>query len=105
GLGAAGAFPRSGTTGLVVNALGQYFGSVPQLTAILQPLLTAVPPATQQITSGTYSDATQFLAATTPLDYYAVKSAYARGALSSTTIDALIAQMLRWPGSSNPDGG
>jgi FAD binding domain/Berberine and berberine like len=94
-----------------VNAIGQYYGTVRELRAILAPLLSIGTPAerarnrasVREVTAGR---ASELLSATTPVDKFASKSAVltSRKLLTSRQVSAAAERLLDWPGSGNPDG-
>jgi FAD binding domain/Berberine and berberine like len=94
-----------------VNVIGQYYGTVEELRAILAPLLTigtAVERARNSaaIREVTPGQASELLAATTPVDKFASKSAVLASStlLTSKQVSAAAERLLDWPGSGNPDG-
>ncbi|MER6126676.1 FAD-binding oxidoreductase [Streptomyces sp. NPDC001795] len=94
-----------------VNAIGQYYGTVQELRAILAPLLkigTAEERArnsasVRQVTPG---EASVLLSATTPVERFAAKSAilHSRTLLTDQQVSAAAERLLEWPGSGNEDG-
>ncbi|MFJ1651461.1 FAD-binding oxidoreductase [Streptomyces sp. NPDC088337] len=94
-----------------VNAIGQYYGTVQELRAILAPLLeigTAEERArnsasVRQVTPG---EASVLLSATTPIERFATKSAIlnSRTLLTDQQVSAAAKHLLDWPGSGNEDG-
>jgi len=103
GLGRPGG--RSGNPGSpAISALGQFFGTKSDLTALLDPALSAARPSSQLIAARTFWQAKNYFFHTTPRGYYEVKSSYASRPLSSAAIQTLVDWIERWPGSSNPDG-
>ena len=94
-----------------VNVIGQHYGTVAELRAILDPLLaigTAGERAQNQaaIREVTPGQAGGLLSATTPVDRFASKSAIltSRTLLTERQVSAAAGRLLGWPGSGNPDG-
>ncbi|MGC0316478.1 FAD-binding oxidoreductase [Kitasatospora acidiphila] len=94
-----------------VNAIGQYYGTVEELGAILAPLLdigTAEERARNRasIRAVTPGEASVLLSATTPVDRFAAKSAIldSRTLLTDQQVSAAAERLLDWPGSGNEDG-
>jgi hypothetical protein len=105
GIGVEGPYPRvPGSGGVSVNAIGLYLGPQSEMEGLLAPLVAAAPPQSSVMGTGSFTQAARFTFLTTPVDYYAVKSAYARDVLSDATIDTLLTFAQEWPGSSNNDG-
>ncbi|MEV5009214.1 FAD-binding oxidoreductase [Streptomyces sp. NPDC055692] len=94
-----------------VNAIGQYYGTVQELRAILAPLLeigtaeerTRNSTSVRQVTPG---QASVLLSATTPVERFATKSAIlnSRTLLTDQQVGAAAKRLLDWPGSGNEDG-
>ncbi|MCC9306564.1 FAD-binding oxidoreductase [Kitasatospora sp. RB6PN24] len=94
-----------------VNAIGQYYGTVEELRAILAPLLdigtaeerTGNRASIRTVTPG---EAGALLSATTPAQRFAAKSAVldSRTLLTDRQIGAAAERLLDWPGSGNEDG-
>ncbi|WP_218782676.1 FAD-binding oxidoreductase [Streptomyces sp. BR123] len=94
-----------------VNAIGQFYGTVGELRAVLDPLLdigTAEERArnsasVRQVTPG---EASVLLSATTPIERFATKSAIldSRTLLTDQQVSAAAERLLDWPGSGNEDG-
>lgn len=94
-----------------VNALGQFYGDLGELRAILAPLLaigTAEERArnNESVREVTPGQASVLLSATTPVDQFAAKSAVltSRTLLTDKQIGAAAEKLLEWPGSGNEDG-
>ncbi|WBB71746.1 FAD-binding oxidoreductase [Micromonospora sp. WMMD1128] len=94
-----------------VNAIGQFYGPVEELRAILAPLLdigTAEERARNSaaVREVTPAEASALLSATTPVEKFAAKSAVLHLAtlLTDDQVAAAAARLLDWPGSGNPDG-
>ena len=94
-----------------VNVIGQHYGTVEELRALLAPLLsigTAAERARNNaaIREVTPGQAGKLLAATTPVDRFASKSAVltSRTLLTSKQVTAAAERLLEWPGSGNKDG-
>jgi hypothetical protein len=95
-----------------VNAIGQYYGTVEELRALLAPLLdigTAEERARNRasIRAVTPGEASVLLSATTPVERFAAKSAVldSRTLLTDQQVSAAAERLLDWPGSGNEDGG
>jgi FAD binding domain/Berberine and berberine like len=94
-----------------VNVIGQHYGSVEELRAILAPLL-AIGTADERarnsaaIREVTPGQASVLLSATTPVDRFAGKSALltSRTLLTDQQASAAAERLLDWPGSGNEDG-
>ncbi|MFD8718174.1 FAD-binding oxidoreductase [Streptomyces sp. NPDC059629] len=94
-----------------VNAIGQFYGTVQELRAVLAPLLKIGTPeerarnsaSVRQVTPG---EASVLLSATTPVDRFATKSAIldSRTLLTDQQVGAAAERLLDWPGSNNEDG-
>ncbi|MFB7596448.1 FAD-binding oxidoreductase [Streptomyces sp. NPDC056160] len=94
-----------------VNAIGQFYGTVQELRAILAPLLrigtseerASNRASVRQVTPG---EASELLSATTPIERFATKSAIldARSVLTDRQVGAAAERLLEWPGSGNEDG-
>ncbi|WP_095932463.1 FAD-binding oxidoreductase [Streptomyces sp. Tue6028] len=94
-----------------VNAIGQFYGTVQELRAILDPLLKIGTTeerdrnsaSVRQVTPG---EASELLSATTPIDRFATKSAIldSRTLLTDEQVGAAAERLLDWPGSHNEDG-
>ncbi|MET7660851.1 FAD-binding oxidoreductase [Streptomyces sp. NPDC005463] len=94
-----------------VNAIGQFYGTVRELRAILDPLLKIGTTeerdrnsaSVRQVTPG---EASELLSATTPIDRFATKSAIldSRTLLTDQQLGAAAERLLDWPGSNNEDG-
>jgi FAD/FMN-containing dehydrogenase len=102
GIGASG---RPGSVKNSIEAIGQFFGSTKELTAILEPVLRATPPFKRVIEKRTFWQAKTYLYATTPAGRYAVKSNYVTREFPDEGLDVLVRSVERWPGSGNPGGG
>ncbi|MEV6833776.1 FAD-binding oxidoreductase [Streptomyces sp. NPDC051133] len=94
-----------------VNAIGQYYGPLDELRAVLAPLLaigTAEERARNRasVREVTPGQASVLLSATTPVDRFAAKSAVltSRTLLTDEQVGAAAEQLLEWPGSGNEDG-
>jgi FAD/FMN-containing dehydrogenase len=94
-----------------VNVIGQHYGSLEELRAILAPLL-AIGTAGERarnsaaIREVTPAQAGELLRATTPVDRFASKSAVltSRTLLTGPQVSAAAKRLLDWPGSGNKDG-
>ncbi|WP_405679947.1 FAD-binding oxidoreductase [Streptomyces sp. NBC_00868] len=94
-----------------VNAIGQFYGTVRELRAILEPLLeigtseerARNSASVRQVTPG---EASVLLSATTPIERFATKSAIldSRTLLTDQQVSAAAERLLDWPGSGNEDG-
>ncbi|WP_254885938.1 FAD-binding oxidoreductase [Streptomyces sp. NA02950] len=94
-----------------VNAIGQYYGHLDELRAILAPLLaigTAEERARNRASVREVSpgQASVLLSATTPVEQFAAKSAVltSRTLLTDDQVGTAAQQLLDWPGSGNEDG-
>jgi FAD binding domain/Berberine and berberine like len=111
GIGTRGQSVDQVRANATVNATGQHYGTLAELRAILAPLLmigTAAERARNSaaIREVTPGQASELLAATTPVDKFAGKSAVLspRMVLTSKQVSAARDRLLDWPGSGNPDG-
>ncbi|MBU3865330.1 FAD-dependent oxidoreductase [Streptomyces sp. 4503] len=94
-----------------VNAIGQYYGDLAELRAILAPLL-AIGTAQERARNAasvrevTPGQASALLSATTPVQQFGAKSAVltSRTLLTDEQIGAAAEKLLDWPGSDNEDG-
>ncbi|WP_086709675.1 FAD-binding oxidoreductase [Streptomyces antimycoticus] len=94
-----------------LNAIGQYYGDLDELRAILAPMLaigTAEERARNKasVREVTPGQASELLSATTPVQQFAAKSAVltSRTLLSDEQIGAAAERLLEWPGSDNKEG-
>jgi FAD/FMN-containing dehydrogenase len=94
-----------------VNVIGQHYGTVEELRALIAPLLSIGTAAERARNSAAIREVTPgqaggLLAATTPVDRFASKSAVlnSRTLLTSKQITAAADRLLDWPGSDNKDG-
>jgi FAD/FMN-containing dehydrogenase len=94
-----------------VNVIGQHYGTLAELRTILAPLLSIGTAAERARNSAavrevTPGEASELLAATTPVDRFASKSAIltSRNLLTSRQVGAAAERLLDWPGSGNKDG-
>jgi hypothetical protein len=94
-----------------VNVIGQHYGTISELRAILAPLL-AIGTASERarnraaIREVTPGQASVLLRATTPADRFGSKSAIltSRTLLTGQQVRAAAGRLLDWPGSGNADG-
>jgi FAD/FMN-containing dehydrogenase len=94
-----------GRSAPTVSALGQLFGSVEELRTLLAPVLAVAKPAKQLIAQRTFWQAKEHFFHNTPVDRFAVKSAFVTEPFSETALDVIARGVARYPGSHNPDGG
>jgi FAD/FMN-containing dehydrogenase len=99
GMGSDGRSPST------VSALGQLFGPVEELRTLLAPVLAAAKPTKQLIAQRTFWQAKEHFFHNTPVDRFAVKSAFVTEPLSDTALDVIARGVARYPGSHNPEGG
>jgi hypothetical protein len=111
GIGTAGRNQREIEAGANVNVIGQHYGTVSELLDILDPLLLIGTPEERDKNRKTVREVTpgrasHLLAATTPIDRFAAKSAVLTpdALLDDTQVKAAAEALKRWPGSANPDG-
>jgi FAD/FMN-containing dehydrogenase len=88
-----------------VSALGQLFGPVEELRTLLAPVLAAAKPTKQLIAQRTFWQAKEHFFHNTPVDRFAVKSAFVTDPLSDSALDVIARGVARYPGSHNPEGG
>jgi FAD/FMN-containing dehydrogenase len=94
-----------GRSAPTVSALGPLFGSVEELRTLLAPVLAVAKPAKQLIAQRTFWQAKEHFFHNTPVDRFAVKSAFVTEPFSETALDVIARGVARYPGSHNPDGG
>jgi FAD/FMN-containing dehydrogenase len=92
-----------------VDALGGFYGSADELTRIVAPVLDIGTPDERRanrdsIRQVTPSQAAALLAATTPTQQFAEKSAVLTRPLSTAQLQAAVCSLQDWPGSRNPQG-
>ncbi|MFK4269544.1 FAD-binding oxidoreductase [Streptomyces milbemycinicus] len=111
GIGTHGRTRNQIRTNAGVNAIGQYYGTLDELKAILAPLLAIGTPQERArncaaVREVTPAEASTLLSATTPVEKFAAKSAVlnSRTLLTDRQVSAAAEQLLDWPGSGNPDG-
>jgi FAD/FMN-containing dehydrogenase len=88
-----------------VTALGQLFGPLAELEALLGPVLAVAKPAERLIARRTFWQAKEHFFHSTPVDRFAVKSAFVDEPLTPEALEVIARGVARYPGSSNPDGG
>jgi FAD/FMN-containing dehydrogenase len=88
-----------------VTALGQLFGSVEELRTLLAPVLAVAKPTKQLIAQRTFWEAKEHFFHNTPVDRFAVKSAFVTEPFSERALDVIARGVARYPGSHNPEGG
>ncbi len=88
-----------------VTALGQLFGPVEELRTLLEPVLATARPARQLIAQRTFWQAKEHFFHSTPVDRFAVRSAFVTEPLPEAAFDAIARGVARYPGSRNRDGG
>jgi FAD/FMN-containing dehydrogenase len=94
--------PSSATSagGPTVTALGHYFGPSAELTAILDPVLTAVPSSTRQFLDLDFWAARNYLAEQPgPPQSYVERSRYVDGPMSDAGLETVVKWSNRWPGT------
>lgn len=94
-----------GHSAATVTALGQLFGPVEELRTLLAPVLAVARPTKQLIAQRTFWQAKEHFFHNTPVDRFAVKSAFVTEPLSEAALDVIARGVARYPGSHNPDGG
>jgi hypothetical protein len=111
GMGTAGRDRRAIEAAANVNVIGQHYGTVEELLGILDPLLRIGTAQERQDNRDSVREvppgkAATMLSATTPVERFAAKSAVLTpgGLLADDQVEAAAEALLRWPGSSNPDG-
>jgi FAD/FMN-containing dehydrogenase len=94
--------PSKDPSGLSASALGQFFGPVDQLEALLAPLLAAAPTTEKVIRSMDYTEALDFFAQNVPVGRFTEKSAYiGPSGFDASFVETGMAWIERWPGSAN----
>jgi hypothetical protein len=109
GIGTYGMTRSEITNNANVNALGQFYGTVAELTGTLEPLLRIGTPAERQanrqsIQEVTPGAASELLSATTPIFQFAAKSAILTRPFLPAQVQTVVNHVLSWPGSRNADG-
>jgi FAD/FMN-containing dehydrogenase len=94
-----------GRSAPTVSALGQLFGSVEELRTLPAPVLAVAKPAKQLVAQRTFWQAKEHFFHNTPVDRFAVKSAFVTEPFSETALDVIARGVARYPGSHNPEGG
>ncbi|SEP09630.1 FAD/FMN-containing dehydrogenase [Methylobacterium sp. ap11] len=94
---AAGPVSRGG---LMVQTLGQFFGSPDQLRAMLDRPLSRSRPVVAEINAMNYWSARDYLVTDDPGGLYDMRSSYVAGGLGGEAIEAMIGWMEKWPGGS-----
>jgi FAD/FMN-containing dehydrogenase len=105
GASTSGADRATASGNLLVSVGGQYLGPAVDLMALLDPVLTAAPPARQEIIEQTFWDARNYLIHDTSGDRFAVRTRFGKERMSEEGLAAIIDHVACWPGSSNTDGG
>ncbi|GAA5191533.1 FAD-binding oxidoreductase [Rugosimonospora acidiphila] len=109
GLGTDGQTRAQIQSRIRVDALGGFYGSAEELTRIVAPVLDIGTPDERRanrdsIRQVTPSQAAALLAATTPTQQFAEKSAVLTRPLSTAQLQAAVCGLQDWPGSRNPQG-
>ena len=94
GVGSQSRMPLSQPAPLEVNALGLYWGPVTDVAALLAPIERIQPPDVRTVEQTSFAAGREFLAHTTPIGTYQIKSGFIQGAVPP----AGIATMLEWIG-------
>lgn len=111
GIGTHGRTRDQIRTNANVNMIGQHYGTVDELRAILAPLL-AIGTADERarnraaVREVTPAQASTLLSATTPVEKFATRSGIltSRTLLTDEQAGAAAERLLAWPGSDNEDG-
>ncbi|MFC0548674.1 FAD-binding oxidoreductase [Kutzneria chonburiensis] len=95
------------TTGsdAVVSCIGQYMGPASELREILDPVLSVAQPFRAMIEDRTYWQAKDDLLHDTSAGAFAARTSVLTRALPDEAVESMLAQVRRWPGSGNSDGG
>lgn len=95
------------TTGAdaVVSCIGQYMGPASELREILDPVLSVAQPFRVMIDDRTYWQAKDDLLHETSAGAFAARTSVLTQPLPDDAVGSMLAQVRRWPGSGNPDGG
>jgi len=88
-----------------VTALGQLFGPQAELEELLAPVLAVARPRRRLIAHRTFWQAKEHFFHSTPIDRFAVGSAFVEQPLSPDALDVIARGVARYPGSRNADGG
>jgi FAD/FMN-containing dehydrogenase len=95
GIGSQSRMPRSLPAPLEVTAIGLYWGPATEVAALLAPVERVQAADTRTVERMSFPAGREFLAHTTPIGTYQIKSGFVQGALPS----AGIATMLEWIGT------
>jgi FAD/FMN-containing dehydrogenase len=95
------------TTGsdAIVSCIGQHMGPASELREILDPVLSVAQPFRVMIEDRTYWQAKDDLLHETSAGAFAARTSVLTGPLPDDAIGLMLAQVRRWPGSGNADGG
>lgn len=91
---------KAGAAGLTLSILGQWAGPQDVLKALLAPVVAMRAPDTAIVDERGYWDAQEFLSEDGTPEYSHERSRFARGALSTTAIEAILANLREWPGTT-----
>jgi FAD/FMN-containing dehydrogenase len=95
------------TTGsdAVVSCIGQHMGPASELREILDPVLSVAQPFRVMIEDRTYWQAKDDLLHETSAGAFAARTSVLTQPLPDEAVELMLAQVRRWPGSGNADGG
>ncbi|MGW5049554.1 FAD-binding oxidoreductase [Actinokineospora sp. NPDC004072] len=95
------------TTGdsTTVSAIGMHMGPARELRDLLDPVLSVARPFRQHIADETFWGAKDFILHDTSAGAFAAKTNFIAEPLPDEAVATLLAQVDRWPGGGNPDGG
>jgi hypothetical protein len=95
------------TTGsdAIVSCIGQHMGPASELREILDPILSVAQPFRVMIEDRTYWQAKDDLLHDTSAGAFAARTSVLTRPLPDDAIGLMLAQVRRWPGSGNSDGG
>lgn len=91
---------KAGASGLTLSILGQLAGPQDELKALLAPVFAMRAPDTAIVEERGYWDAQEFLSEDGTPEYSHERSRFARGALSGAAIQAILANLREWPGTT-----
>lgn len=94
------AHKQAGETALTLSLLGQLVGSAAELNELLAPVLAVQKPATSDIQELPYWDGQELLSELGPPEYSHERSRFVPGALSEEAMQAILANLMAWPGTS-----
>jgi len=98
GVGSQSRMPLSQPAPLAVSVLGLYWGPAAAATALLAPVERVQAPASRTVEQVSFAAGREFLANTTPIGTYQIKSAFFQGTLPSQGIATMLDWIRKMPG-------